>query len=43
MVCAFIGAWTGKRLLKKVTLRTVQVIVGVAMLIIGTALATGLI
>lgn len=41
-ICAFIGAFVGKRVLQKVTLRTVQVIVAVAMLGIGTGLALGL-
>lgn len=39
---AFIGAFVGKRLLQKVTLRTVQLTVAIAMLAIGTGLALGL-
>jgi uncharacterized protein len=42
MVCAFVGSFVGKRVLQKVTLRTVQIVVGVAMLLIGCGLATGL-
>jgi uncharacterized membrane protein YfcA len=42
-VCAFVGAWVGKRLLRKVTLRAVQIVVATAMLVIGTGLATGLV
>ncbi len=42
-VCAFIGAFVGKRLLQKVTLRAVQFIVAVAMLMIGLALVAGVV
>lgn len=41
-ICAFIGAFVGKRILQKITLRTVQLIVAIAMLGIGTSLALGL-
>jgi uncharacterized membrane protein YfcA len=41
-VCAFAGSYLGKRLLRKVTLRAVQVTVALAMLLIGGALALGL-
>jgi uncharacterized membrane protein YfcA len=41
-ICAFIGAFVGKRVLQKVTLRTVQLIVAVAMLGIGVGLLLGL-
>lgn len=41
-ICAFIGTFVGKRALQKVTLRTVQLIVAIAMLGIGTGLALGL-
>lgn len=40
--CAFIGAVMGKLILQKVTLRTVQLIVAIAMLGIGMALVIGL-
>lgn len=39
--CAFIGSFAGKHVLQKVTLRTVQLIVAVAMLGIGAGLALG--
>lgn len=42
-VCAFIGAYVGKHLLQKVTLRAVQNVVAMAMLLIGVGLATGLV
>ena len=42
-VCAFIGSFMGKRVLQKVTLRTVQIVVAGAMLLIGTGLAAGLV
>ncbi len=42
-VCAFIGAFVGKRLLQKVTLRAVQFIVAIAMLMIGLALVAGVV
>ena len=41
-ICAFIGSFIGKRMLQKVTLRTVHVVVAAAMLLIGAGLATGL-
>lgn len=42
-VCALFGSYFGKRLLPKVTLRTVQIVVAVAMLLIGAGLVTGLV
>ena len=42
-ICAFIGSFMGKRMLQKVTLRTVQIVVAVAMLLIGVGLAAGLV
>jgi uncharacterized protein len=42
-LAAFTGSYIGRRLLKKVTLRTVQVIVGVMLIFLGIGLATGLI
>ncbi len=42
-VCAFAGSFLGKRVLRKVTLRAVQVTVALAMLLIGAALALGLV
>jgi uncharacterized protein len=42
-VCAFIGSFVGTRVLQKVTLRAVQIVVAVAMLLIGAGLAAGLV
>jgi hypothetical protein len=42
-LAAFVGAFTGKRLIEKITLRLVQLIVGVGLLLVATGLATGLI
>jgi len=41
-VCAFAGVMLGTRLLKKVTLRTVQLVVAAMMFLIGVGLVTGL-
>ncbi len=40
---AFAGAFIGKRLLKKVTLRGIQVAVGVMLILLGSALGLGLV
>jgi uncharacterized membrane protein YfcA len=42
-ISAFIGALLGKELLKKVTLRAVQVVVGIMLILLGIALSIGLI
>ncbi|HMC98290.1 MAG TPA: sulfite exporter TauE/SafE family protein [Flavobacteriales bacterium] len=42
-LAAFLGAWLGKRLIPKITLRGVQVVVGLLMLLIAAALLAGLI
>jgi hypothetical protein len=42
-VCALIGSFAGSRILQKVTLRTVQIVVAVAMLLIGAGLAAGVV
>lgn len=42
-LCAFIGSFTGRQVLRKVTLRAVRVIVALAMLFIGIGLVSGLI
>lgn len=42
-VFAFIGSFLGKRVLRKITLRAVQIIVAAAMLLIGVGLVSGLI
>jgi len=39
---AFIGSFVGARLVKKITLRSVQYIVGVMLVVVGVGLATGL-
>lgn len=41
VACAFLGAWLGNRFLHKVTLRTVQRIVAVALVLVGVGLASG--
>jgi uncharacterized protein len=43
VLAAFAGAWLGNRLMRKVTLRLVQVLVAVMLLAIAAALGTGLI
>ena len=40
---AFAGAFIGKRMLKKVTLRGIQVTVGVMLILLGSALGLGLV
>ena len=42
-LAAFAGAFIGARLMKKVTLRTVQIIVGVMLVTVGLGMAAGLI
>jgi uncharacterized membrane protein YfcA len=42
-LCAFIGSFVGRQVLRKVTLRAVQIIVALAMLLIGIGLASGLV
>jgi uncharacterized protein len=42
-LAAFIGSYLGRRLLKKVTLRAVQLIVGYMLVLLGAGLATGII
>lgn len=43
ILCAFLGAFVGSRLVKKITLRAVQLTVAAAMVILGSGLALGLI
>jgi uncharacterized membrane protein YfcA len=43
VVCAFLGAFIGNRIIKKVTMRAIQVIVSFLLLGIAVALGTGLI
>ncbi len=42
-LAAFLGAFIGKRMIKKVTMHTIRLIVGVMMLALGTGIATGLV
>jgi uncharacterized membrane protein YfcA len=39
---AFVGSFLGARLMKKVTLRAVQIIVGSMLMVVGAGLAGGL-
>lgn len=41
--CAWVGSFAGARLLRKVTYRAVQIIVGAGMLLIGAALVAGVV
>lgn len=41
-LAAFVGSFIGTRVMKKITLRTVQVIVGVMLIVVGAGLASGL-
>jgi hypothetical protein len=41
-LAAFLGAFLGARLIKKVTLRTIQLIVGVMLVMVGLGMVTGL-
>jgi uncharacterized protein len=42
-LAAFVGSFVGSRLIQKITLRTVQIIVGVMLILLGFGLAGGLI
>lgn len=42
-LCAFCGAFVGSRLVKKITMRTIQNMVGVMLLLVGLSLGAGLI
>ena len=41
--CAFVGAFTGVRLLGKITLTAVRRVVGLLLTLVGAAMATGVI
>ena len=41
-LAAFVGSFVGTRLMKKVTLRTIQIIVGVMLIVVGVGMASGL-
>jgi len=42
IIFAFVGSFAGSRLMKKVTLRAVQYVVGIMLLVVGLGLAAGL-
>jgi uncharacterized membrane protein YfcA len=42
-LAAFVGAFIGARLMKNVTLRTVQIIVGILLIVVGLGMASGMI
>ncbi len=42
-ICAFAGAFIGNRLLKKVTFRSIQIIIGVMLIVLAIGLGSGLI
>ncbi len=42
IIAAFAGSFVGARLMKKMTLHTVQIIVGVMLIVVGIGMATGL-
>ncbi|MCU0453601.1 MAG: TSUP family transporter [Bacteroidetes bacterium] len=42
VMSAFLGVWLGTRLLKKVTVRAIRVTISVLLVVLGSALATGL-
>jgi hypothetical protein len=39
---AFLGSFLGARLLPKMTLRAIQIIVGILLIVVGAGLASGL-
>jgi len=41
-LAAFLGAFIGSRLVKKITLRTLQIIIGVMLILVGFGMASGL-
>jgi uncharacterized protein len=42
-VSAWLGSFIGSRLLKKITLRTVRILIGTMLLVLGSALASGIV
>ncbi|MDN3512609.1 MAG: sulfite exporter TauE/SafE family protein, partial [Candidatus Jettenia sp.] len=42
-ITAFLGSFIGSRLIKKITMHTIQIIVGVLLLLVSLAMAVGLI
>ena len=43
ILVAFLGSFIGSRLVKKITMRTIQLIVGVLLLLISIALGVGVV
>ena len=43
ILCAWLGSFIGVRLLKKITIKTLQLIVGAMLLLLSVALALGII
>lgn len=43
ILCAFIGAWSGNRMLKKMTFKSMRIIVGVFLVLMSFALGLGLV
>ena len=41
--CAFLGSFAGARLVKKVTLRAIEIVVGIGLVLLSAALAAGLV
>jgi uncharacterized membrane protein YfcA len=41
-VAAFVGSFLGTKLIKKITLRVIQIIVGIMLILVGTGMAMGL-
>ena len=41
-VCAFSGAYLGKRLLEKITIDAIHIVVGVLLVVVGLALSLGI-
>ena len=41
-LAAFVGSFIGTRLMKKVPLRTIQIIVGVGLIVVGVGMVCGL-
>ncbi len=42
ILAAFMGSFIGTRMMKKVTLRTIQIVVGVMLIVVGIGMASGL-
>jgi hypothetical protein len=42
-IAAFLGSFLGARLIKKVTMRSIQILIGIMLLLLGAALGSGLI